>query len=144
MCKKLIAYLRFPILPILVIFGFPIISFIINPLVFQLAVAHSLKNEAMASQIETREFYMIDFKTNEKRLILKFKENPFTYYYTYEGFPTRLRVGIIDEHDVPINSYLFGGKGKYENYLPNQASLEKYNIYEKEDFVEGRENFILK
>lgn len=142
--KKFLTYLRFPILPILVILAFPIISFIINPLLFQSAVYKSLEHEGMLAQIESKSFQMIDFKTNEKTLIVKFKDNPFTYIYTYESFPTRLKVSIVDAHDVPINSYLFGGTGAYENYSPNEDNIKKYLIYEKDDFVEGSDNFRLK
>lgn len=142
--KKFLTYLRFPVLPIFIILAFPIISFIINPLLFQWAVYKSLEYEGMLAQVESKSFQMMDFKTNEKTLTVKFKNNPFTYIYTYESFPTRLKVSIVDEHEVPINSYLFGGTGAYENYSPNEDNIKKYLIYEKDDFVEGSDNFRLK
>lgn len=104
----------------------------------------SIKAEGIISEIETKDFRMIDSKQNEKVLTIKFYNNPFTYRYTYDYLPSRFRVGIIDEHDVPINSYLFGGKGNYDTYTPNEASLRAYTIYEKDDFIEGSDNFRLK
>lgn len=142
--KKWLDNLRFPILPILVLLAFPLVSFLLNPLIFQLAVAQHLKNEGVASEIATKDFQMIDFKLNEKSLRIKFRDNPYTYYYTYDYLPTRLRVAIIDEEAMPINSYLFGGKGDFEEYTPNEAALNAYTIYEKDDFIEGRDNTRLK
>lgn len=142
--KKFLTYLPFPVFLILIVLAFPIISFIINPLLFQSAVYKSLEHEGMLAQIESKSFQMIDFKTNEKTLTVKFKNNPFIYHYTYDGFPTRLKVSVVDEHEVPINSYLFGGKGEYESYTPNEDNIKKYLIYEKDDFIEGSDNFRLK
>lgn len=113
---------------------------------FKEAVEESLKAEGIKEEDYSLTFYnRHDFRSKDKSIEVKFMNNgPYLYTYKYINSPEELYLRITERDNKPINPYLFGEMSPDEFIRSTEASLKQYNIYEKDDFVEGSDNFRLK
>ena len=128
--RKIKAFLLFPVLPIIVVFFYPVNLFIVHPICLESTVERHLSAKNLSGEIKKIELHRQSLLNNESIVVVQFKDNPYTYIYTKDVFSTKLKVEIIDETAYVINLDL-----KDLAYKNKKKSIEQYCIYSKSDFL---------
>ena len=128
--RKIKALLLFPVLPIIIVFFWPVNLFIVNPLCLEHKVEHHLSAKNLSDEIKKFELYRPSLFNKESFVVVEFKDNPYRYYYTTDILGMGLKVEIIDETAYVIN--LDFQDLAYKN---KKKSIEQYCIYSKSDFL---------
>lgn len=128
--RKIKAFLLFPVLPIIVVFFYPVNLFIVNPICLESTVEHHLFAKNLSGEIKKFELHRQSLLNNESIVLVQFKDNPYTYIYTKDVFSTKLKVEIIDETAYVINLDL-----QDLAYKNKKKFIEQYCIYSKSDFL---------
>ena len=129
--RKIKALLLFPVLPIIIVFFWPVNLFIVNPLCLEHKVEHHLSAKNLSDEINKFELYRPSLFNKESFVVVEFKDNPYRYYYTTDIFGMGLKVEIIDETAYIINEDL-----QNPEYKNGKKSVKKYCIYSQTDFLE--------
>ena len=128
--RKIKAFLLFPVLPIIVVFFYPVNLFIVHPICLESTVERHLSAKNLSGEIKKIELHRQSLLNTESIVVVQFKDNPYTYIYTKDVFSTKLKVEIIDETAYVINLDL-----QDLAYKNKKKSIEQYCIYSKSDFL---------
>ena len=128
--RKIKAFLLFPVLPIIVVFFYPVNLFIVHPICLESTVERHLSAKNLSGEIKKFELHRQSLFNNESIVVVQFKDNPYTYIYTKDVFSTKLKVEIIDETAYVINLDL-----QDLAYKNKKKFIEQYCIYSKSDFL---------
>lgn len=128
--RKIKAFLLFPVLPIMVVFFYPVNLFIVHPICLESTVERHLSAKNLSGEIKKIELHRQSLLNSESIVVVQFKDNPYTYIYTKDVFSTKLKVEIIDETAYVINLDL-----QDLAYKNKKKFIEQYCIYSKSDFL---------